>query len=450
MRLSDGLGLHAWAEAGPLLLTDSHLPAPPSLRRWRTSHPLGHPVHELYYLPATLTQVVADLTPENARVLWASKTLEVCCGWSNCLCAAGLAAPSVGTCVWHSCRSGVMLVCYGPPRRSRCGPAHLLAMHSIVMQLVLSEWPLRQRAGCRRCSVCHTRAGHHYTTSPFTPLPALQPECTETESWYSTKYAAGPLPADWLQVGATAERGACCRGASVRCRSWLAAVVIARAISTQVAGWCSACRAESPAAHLIQAASCLCTIPPTCTGVEERGGAARAAPARPEPVHPIRLWAAGGGFRSRFSWIGVWAGTDGCWYCWVLQGPSLHACPLMLACGMWACCALLQCWLWAPGAGPHSLPSVVACRTAAWPRIALHAMCQALANAASCTRCCRTVLVHHDGQALVCFPAGWGGAACAAARRRHGAAVAQAGPTVQGAQGGAVSAPAAARQVAVV
>jgi hypothetical protein len=27
-----------------------------------------------------------------------------------------------------------------------------------------------------------------------------QAECTEQERWYGTKYSAGPIPADWLQV----------------------------------------------------------------------------------------------------------------------------------------------------------------------------------------------------------------------------------------------------------
>lgn len=40
-------------------------------------------------------------------------------------------------------------------------------------------------------------------------MPALQPECTEVERWYGTKFTAGPLPDDWLQVGAAVPRPAC-------------------------------------------------------------------------------------------------------------------------------------------------------------------------------------------------------------------------------------------------
>ena len=64
---------------------------------------MGHPAHELYCLPATLTQVVADLTPENARVLWASKTLEVRCGRSSCLFRCNLCVAQLP--IW--CPAGV-------------------------------------------------------------------------------------------------------------------------------------------------------------------------------------------------------------------------------------------------------------------------------------------------------------------------------------------------------
>lgn len=38
-----------------------------------------HPTHLLCTPLRTLRQVIADLTPANARVLWSSKTLEVGC-----------------------------------------------------------------------------------------------------------------------------------------------------------------------------------------------------------------------------------------------------------------------------------------------------------------------------------------------------------------------------------
>lgn len=37
-------------------------------------------------------------------------------------------------------------------------------------------------------------------TRPPPLLPAaMQPECTQQEAWYGTKYSAGPLPPAWLR-----------------------------------------------------------------------------------------------------------------------------------------------------------------------------------------------------------------------------------------------------------
>ena len=98
----------------------------------------------------------------------------MCCGpprRSRCA-AAGPAASSVATCVWHSCRSGVLLVCGGRPKTlevragsTSCNPQHCDAAGPVSM-VVAAEGRLLSLPS-------HTRATHHHMTSPFTPLPRV-------------------------------------------------------------------------------------------------------------------------------------------------------------------------------------------------------------------------------------------------------------------------------------
>jgi hypothetical protein len=102
-------------------------------------------------------QVVADLTPRNARVMWCSKSLEVggCVVWF-----VALLAP----CACHVLRAALSSSTAALPPADRC------------------------------CLLCINAAPVLRCFSP------AQEECSDRERWYGTKFSSQPLPQDWLQV----------------------------------------------------------------------------------------------------------------------------------------------------------------------------------------------------------------------------------------------------------